>query len=112
VDSVWQIRPALMRAWQAKWDSVVTGRFAHSIFPDVTLRPWFEGQKEQRSFVCTVSRVLSEHCSVRSHLGRFQIVEDLMCVCVQVVMRQWSTWFGTVKEFGYEDIVPLMRLPR
>jgi hypothetical protein len=30
-------RPALMRAWQAKWDSADTGRFAHSIFPDVTL---------------------------------------------------------------------------
>jgi hypothetical protein len=28
-----------------------------------------------------VSRVLSGHCSVRSHLGRFRIVEDLMCVC-------------------------------
>jgi hypothetical protein len=42
-------RPALMRAWQAKWDSAVTGRFAHSIFPDVTPRPWFEGQKEERS---------------------------------------------------------------
>jgi hypothetical protein len=47
----------------------------------MTLRPWFEGQKEERSFVCTVSRVLSGHCSVRSHLGRFRIVEDLMCVC-------------------------------
>jgi hypothetical protein len=42
-------RPVLMRAWQAKWDSADTGRFAHSIFPDVTLRPWFEGQKEERS---------------------------------------------------------------
>jgi hypothetical protein len=31
--------------------------------------------------VCTVSRVLSGHCSVRSHLGRFRIVEDQMCVC-------------------------------
>jgi hypothetical protein len=28
-----------------------------------------------------VGRVLSGHCSVRSHLGRFQIIEDLMCVC-------------------------------
>jgi hypothetical protein len=74
-------RPALMRAWQAKWDSADTGRFASSIFSDVTLRPWFEGQKEERRFVCIVSRVLSEHCSVRSHLGRFQTVEDLMCVC-------------------------------
>jgi hypothetical protein len=34
-------RPALMRAW-------------HFIFSDMTLRPWFEGQKEERRFVCTV----------------------------------------------------------
>jgi hypothetical protein len=74
-------RPALMRAWQAKWDSVDAGRFTQSIFLDVKLRPWFEGQKEERSFVCTVSRVLSAHCFVGSHLGRFRIVEDLMCVC-------------------------------
>jgi hypothetical protein len=72
-----------MRAWQAKWDSAYTGRFAYSIFPDVTLRPWFEGQKEERRLVCTVSRVLSGHCSGRSHLGRFQIVEDLMFVCAK-----------------------------
>jgi hypothetical protein len=31
--------------------------------------------------LCTVPRVLSVHCSVRSHLGRFRIVEDLMCAC-------------------------------
>jgi hypothetical protein len=74
-------RLASMKAWQAKWYSAVTGRLVHSIFPDVTLRPWFEGQKEERSFVCTVSRVLSGHCSVRSHLGKLRIVEDLMCVC-------------------------------
>jgi ribonuclease HI len=68
-----------------------TGIFAHSIFPDVTHRPWFEGQKEDRRFVCTVSRVLSGHCFVRLHLGRFRIVEDLMSVCVQEIMRQWTT---------------------
>jgi hypothetical protein len=47
----------------------------------VTLRPRFEGQKDERRIVCIVSRVLSGHCFVRSHLGRFRIVEDLMCVC-------------------------------
>jgi hypothetical protein len=78
--------PALMRAWQAKWDSAYTGGFTHSIFPDVTLRLWFGSQKEERSFVCTVSRVLSGHCSVRSHLDTFRIDEDLMCVCVQVII--------------------------
>jgi hypothetical protein len=73
-------RPALMRAWQAKWNSTDTGELTHSIFPDVILWPWFEGQNEERRFVCTVSRVLSGHCSVRSHLGRFRIDEDLMFV--------------------------------
>jgi hypothetical protein len=58
-------RPALIGAWQAKWNSADNGRFAHSIFTDVTMQPWFE----EISFVCTVSRVLSEHCSVRSHRG-------------------------------------------
>jgi hypothetical protein len=38
-------------------------------------------EKEGRRFVCTVSRVLSGHCSVRSHLGRYRIVEALMCLC-------------------------------
>jgi hypothetical protein len=76
-----------MRAWQAKWDPTDTDRFAHSIFPDVTLRSWFEGQREERKFVCSVSRVLSGYCSVRSHLGRFKIVKDLMCVCVCVCRR-------------------------
>jgi hypothetical protein len=28
-----------------------------------------------------MSRVLFEHCSVRSNLGRFRIDEYLMCVC-------------------------------
>jgi hypothetical protein len=43
----------------------------------VTLRSWFEGQKEERKFLYTESRVLSVH----SHLGEFRIVEDLMCAC-------------------------------
>jgi hypothetical protein len=41
----------------------------------VTLRP------KDRENWCTVSRVLSGHCSVQSHLGRFRIVEDLMWLC-------------------------------
>jgi hypothetical protein len=63
---------------QAKWDSVDTGRFAHSTFPDVTLRPWFEGKKEERSFVKGFIWTLL--CSIASRY-RFRIVEDLMCVC-------------------------------
>jgi hypothetical protein len=40
--------------------------------------------------VCTVSRYLYGHCYVRSHLGRFRIVEDLICVCVCVQEIMWT----------------------
>jgi hypothetical protein len=44
---------------------------------------WFEDQKEDRSFVTSVSRIMSGHSSVRSHLDRFGIVADPMYVCVK-----------------------------
>jgi hypothetical protein len=59
------------------------GRFAQFILPIVSLRPWFEDRKEERSFVTSVSRIMSGHSSVRSHLHRFGIVEGPMCVCLQ-----------------------------
>jgi hypothetical protein len=62
-------------------DSADSGRFTYFIFPDVTFRPWFGGQNEEGRLLCTVSRILSGHCFVRLHLGRFRKVEDLMCVC-------------------------------
>jgi hypothetical protein len=60
-----------------------TGRFAHSILPRQSLRPWFEDQREKRSFVTSVSRIMSGHSSVRLHLDRFGIFEDPMCVCLK-----------------------------
>jgi hypothetical protein len=71
-----------LRKWQRKLDLADHGRFSHSILPKVSLRPWFEGQKEERSFVTSVSRIMSRHSSVRSPLDRFGIVEDPMCVCL------------------------------
>jgi hypothetical protein len=52
-------RSVLLREWQGKWDAAETGRFTHSILPKVSLRPWFEGQREDRKFVSTVSRIMS-----------------------------------------------------
>jgi hypothetical protein len=71
--------------------------FTHSIFPDVTLQPWFMGQKEERRFV-------------RSYLGKFRIVEDLMGVCA----GDYETvehLIGTVKDLDWKNIVSLMCLP-
>jgi hypothetical protein len=64
-------------------EEVGFGQFAYSILPKVSLRPWFKGQKEERRFVTSVSRITSGHSSVWSHLDRFRIVEDPMCVCLK-----------------------------
>jgi hypothetical protein len=68
VDFQGLVRSILLRQWQGKWDAANTGRFANSILPKVSLRPWFEGQ-------------MSGHCAARSHLSRFRIVEEAICVC-------------------------------
>jgi hypothetical protein len=57
----------VLREWQRNWHATDNGRLAHSILPRVSLRPWFEGQKEDRKFVSSVSRILSDHCAARSH---------------------------------------------
>jgi hypothetical protein len=57
----------------------ILGRFAHSIFSDVTLWPK-RGEKVSR----------------RS----------------DVIMREWTTWFCTVRDSGWKNIVLLIRLSR
>jgi hypothetical protein len=76
-------RPLLLRELQRKWNLADTGRFANSIPPRVSLRPWFEGLKEERSLFTSVSRIMSGHSSSWSPLDRFGIVEDPMCVCLK-----------------------------
>jgi hypothetical protein len=63
------------------WRTGDTGRFAPSIQAVVSVKPWFDRQLEEMSFVTTISRVMCGHCSVRAHLERFRIVGDPICVC-------------------------------
>jgi hypothetical protein len=63
VDLKGPARSVLLREWQGKCDAADTGRFAHSILPRVFRRPWFEGLREDRKFVSTVSRIMSGHCA-------------------------------------------------
>jgi hypothetical protein len=58
-------RPAMVKQWQHVWRTRDTGRFAHSIQPVVSVKPWFDKQAEERSIVTTISRVISGHCSIR-----------------------------------------------
>jgi hypothetical protein len=82
-------------------DATDTGRFAHSILPRVSLRPRFDGQGEDRKFVSTVSRVMSCHCTARSHLSRFGIDEEAMCVC----LKQWTICYGTSKDLRPRGVI-------
>jgi hypothetical protein len=89
------------------WRQGDTGRFPHSIWPVVSVEPWFDGQTEERSFVTKISRVMSGHCSIRAHLEQFGIVGDPICVCVMnyetVNNIIWEcSRFGTIGTRGHE----------
>jgi hypothetical protein len=72
-------RYVLLRIWQENSDAADTdGIFSHSILPRVFLRPWFDGQREDRKFVYTVSRIMC--LVIVSHLNRFKIVEGAICI--------------------------------
>jgi hypothetical protein len=75
-------RQAVVKQWQHVWRTGDTGRFAHSIQPMFSVKPWFDGQADERSLVPTISRVMSGHCSSRAHLERFRIIGDPICVCM------------------------------
>jgi hypothetical protein len=73
----------MLDEWQKNWEVTETGRFSHSIFPRVFLRPWFEECMTERKLITTVSRIISGHCGVRAHLTRFCIVDGSICVCLE-----------------------------
>jgi ribonuclease HI len=67
--------------WKFKWENSDKGRYAHSIFPTVSTKPWFLEIAEERGFVTTFSRIITGHTSTKSHLNRFLIVDDPLCLC-------------------------------
>jgi hypothetical protein len=71
----------MKQQWRIKWNSCDEGRLTHSIFPDITDKPWFHELPEERKIITTISRIITGHCSVKSHLNRFDIVENPLCVC-------------------------------
>jgi hypothetical protein len=75
-------RQAMVKQWQYVWRTGDTGRLANSIRTVVSVKPWFDEQAEERSFVTTISRIMSGHCSIRAYLERFRIVGDPICVCM------------------------------
>jgi hypothetical protein len=73
----------MLDEWQKSWEVAETLRFSHSIFPRVSLGPWFEEWRTERKLITTVLRIMSGHCGVRAHLKRFSIVDGSKCVCLE-----------------------------
>jgi hypothetical protein len=53
-------RQAMVKQWQHVWWTGDTGRFQSD--RSVLVKPWFNGRSDKRSFVTTISRVMSGHC--------------------------------------------------
>jgi hypothetical protein len=64
----------MLDKWQKSWEVAETGRFSQTIFPRLSLRPWFEEWRTERKLITTVSRIISVHCVVRALLEKVQHV--------------------------------------
>jgi hypothetical protein len=73
----------MLDKWQKSWEVPETENFLNSIFPRVSLRPWFEEWRAEKKLITTVSRINSGHCGVRSHLKKFSIFDGSTCVCLE-----------------------------
>jgi hypothetical protein len=58
------------------------GRYTYSILPSVSLVPWFNRLNSNRCVITSINRMMSNHSCLRGHLGRINIVKNLLCVCV------------------------------
>jgi hypothetical protein len=77
------------------------GRYTYSILPSVSLVPWFKHFDSNRLVVTSINRMMSNHSCLSSHLGRINIVENLLCVCLgdyeTIDQVMWSC-----KRYDYE----------
>jgi hypothetical protein len=78
----------MLDEWQKSWEVAETLRFSHSIFPRVSLGPWFEEWRTERKLIPTLSRIISGHCRVRAHLKRFSIVRHIIWKCSRFRLKE------------------------
>lgn len=67
--------------WQICWNSSDKGRWCHSICPKVSNYPWFKNISASRNFICSFSRLMSNHYICNSHLYRINIKDSNLCDC-------------------------------
>jgi ribonuclease HI len=75
------VRQSTLSSWQNDWDTDDLGRWLHSIIPNVCARSWFKGLDVSRDFIRVMSRLMSNHYSLNTHLHRINLVENNVCRC-------------------------------
>jgi hypothetical protein len=76
-------RSRMLDGWQCGWSGGAMGRCIYSILLSVSLVPWFRRFDSSRCVVTSINRMMSNHSCLRSNLGRIDIVENLLCICLR-----------------------------
>lgn len=75
------LRKFLMSEWGHIWVEDQMGRFAHSIFPQIRGKPWFQDLDYERRDIVFINRIITNHTRLRTHLNRIDIIDDPLCLC-------------------------------
>jgi hypothetical protein len=75
-------RVRMLDGWQCSWSEGRIGRYTYSIWPSVSLVPWFRRFENNRCVINSMNRMMSNHSCLGSHLGRINIMVNLLCVCL------------------------------
>lgn len=70
-----------MNDWQISWNTSDKGRYCYSICPKVKIFPWFRSLPVGRNFICSYSRLMSNHYICSHHLYRMNIKDSNICEC-------------------------------
>lgn len=73
----------LKRDWQQAWMEGEMGRLTFSMFPEISLTPWFKKGDYSRQEIVFINRIAANHYRRNAHLNRIEIVESPLCDCGQ-----------------------------
>lgn len=75
------IHQRTLENWQKSWNEGELGRWCYSINPKVKTEPWFKGLNLNRSFIQTISRLMSNHYALDAHFYRIGLAGSNVCSC-------------------------------
>lgn len=110
------IRKTALNDWQNIWNASEFGRWCYSIIPNVKLLPWFSGLNVTRCFIKNMSRTLSNHFTLNSHLYRINLAYSNICSCglgyQDVDHVIWSCLeYGTARESLVQELLAIGKTP-